>query len=137
MNNTEIRLSILCQYYKADFNGKGYGSREKNPEIRDVPKEILNANLGYLIEKKLINGKKIYFGRGIVASPTDITDHGIDVVESIMENSLDQLDTKASSDIKKEDSTSKRLEMFYEMCVKAPPMCEIAVKVTGAILENL
>jgi len=61
----------------------------------------------------------------------------MDIVEKIMNNSLDELDQEVTSEIKKEESTNKRLEKFYEKCVKVAPMCEVAVKVAGMVFANL
>ncbi|MGI0075655.1 MAG: hypothetical protein ACREA5_06900, partial [Nitrosotalea sp.] len=78
MNNDQIRLSILYQYYRAKFNGKDFGENEENLELSDIPHEILNANLDYLVEKRLINGTKEYTGAGVVIFTSDITASGID-----------------------------------------------------------
>lgn len=138
MNNDEIRLSILAQYYRAMFNGKGYGEREENPELKDIPKNIINANRVYLVDKNLINGQKHYSTNGgVVVTTSDITARGMDVIEKIMNTSLDSIDDSINSEIKQEDSTSKRFEKFYEKCVKIQPMCEIAVKVANTIFSNL
>lgn len=137
MNNDEIRLSILFQFYRAAFNGKGYGDREENPELKDIPHEVITPNLIYLVDKNLINGKKYYTSGGVHASTSDITAWGMDIVEKIMNNSLDELDQEVTSEIKKEESTNKRLEKFYEKCVKVVPMCEVAVKVAGMVFANL
>ena len=61
----------------------------------------------------------------------------MDIVEKIMNDSLDELEQDVSSEIRKEDLTNKRLEKFYEKCVKVAPMCDIAVKVAGIIFSGL
>jgi len=137
MNNDEIRLSILFQYYRAAFNGKGYGSREENPELKDIPYEVTTPNLAYLVDKNLINGSKSYTSGGVHVSTSDITAWGMDIVEKIMNDSLDELEQDVSSEIRKEDLTNKKLEKFYEKCVKVAPMCEVAVKVAGMVFANL
>ena len=137
MNNDEIRLSILFQYYRAAFNGKGYGDREENPELKNIPREVITPNQVYLVDKNLINGKKLYTSGGVSVSTSDITAWGMDIVEKIMNKSLDELDQDVSSEIMKEDLNNKKLDKFYEKCVKVALMCDIAVKVAGIIFSGL
>ncbi|MHB8545211.1 MAG: hypothetical protein ACYDAJ_00390 [Nitrosotalea sp.] len=137
MNNEQIRLSILSQYYRAKFNGKGYGEREENPELKNIPRETINANMEYLVDKGLINGKKTYVSGGIMVSPTDITARGMDVVENILKQSLEKLDQNVISEIKKESSTNKKLDKLFEISSKAEPVLEIVVKIAGMIFSNL
>ena len=77
MNNDEIRLSILFQYYRAMFNGKGYGTREENPELKDIPNNIIQANELYLVDKNLINGQKAYFRVLNIENNDVVIDQGI------------------------------------------------------------
>lgn len=137
MNNDEIRLSILSQYYRAAFNGKGYGREEENPELEGIPDAIINANTIYLIDKRLINGDKRYIGSGPIASPSDITAWGMDVVENIMNKSLNEMNNKVSKEIEKTDSTAGKFSKFYEKCIKVAPMCETAVKAAHLIFSSL
>lgn len=137
MNNDEIRLSILFQFYRAMFNGKSYGMREENTELKDIPRNIINANEIYLVDKNLINGTKTYTSGGVLVSTSDITAWGMDIVEKIMNVSLSKLDTSINLEMEKENSTDKKLQKFYEMCVKSAPMCEVAVKVAAIIFSSL
>lgn len=137
MNNDQIRLSILYQYYRAKFNGKGYGEREENKELKDVPREIINANLDYLVDKGLINGEKTYVSGGILVIGSDITARGVDVVENILNQSLENLEQSISLEIKKENTTNKKLDKLYEICTKAEPVLEIVLKIAGVIFSNL
>lgn len=137
LNNNEIRLSILCQYYRAAFNGKQYGINEENPELKDTPKNIVNANLGYLVDKDLINGTKTYTSGHIIVGATDITAHGMDVVEQIIDESSAELDPSIGAEISKETSTVQKMSRFYEKCVKIYPMCETAVKIAGSVFSSL
>lgn len=137
MDNDQIRLSLLCQYYRAMYNGKGYGQLEENPELVNIPDPIMTANLSYLVDKRLINGEKTYVSGGVIVTTSDITAWGMDVVENILNKTLDQLDQKVSSEINKEESTNKKLDKFYEICVNVQPMYDIAVKVAGLVFQHL
>jgi hypothetical protein len=136
MNNDQIRLSILYQYYRAMFNGQR--DRLENPELKDIPDTVINANLVYLLDKGLINGGKSYSDDGqAYATPIDITARGMDVVENILNQSLEKLDQNVSSEIKKESTTNKKLDKLYEKCAKVEPVLEIVVKIAGMIFSNL
>lgn len=136
MNNDEIRLSILIQYYKAMFNSGGYGRDEKNDELKEISSNVINANMVYLIDKQLINGSKDYVSSGVIVTPADITARGMDVVEKIMKDSLESIDQKYASEIQKESQTDKKLNVFYEKCIKIYPMCETVVKIASIIFSN-
>ena len=137
MNSTEIRISILFQYYRAAFNGKGYGEREENPQLTETPKNVINANLNYLIDKGLINGNKHYFNEEIVPITTDITAYGMDVVEKIMENALPELEVEVKTEIESQTQTDQKVNSLYEKCVKIAHMCEVVVNVAGPIFAAL
>lgn len=137
MNNDQIRLSILSQYYRAKFNGKGYGSKEENLELKEIPHEIINANLEYLVDKGLINGKKSYTTGGIIVFPSDITARGMDIIEKILNQSLTELDQNISAEIKKESTTNKKLDKLSEISAKAEPVLNILINVAGMIFSNL
>lgn len=137
MNNDQIRLSILSQYYRAKFNGKDFGENEENLELKNIPPETINANLGYLVEKRLINGKKEYTGAGVVIFTSDITAYGIDIVERILNQSLPELDQNVSSEIKQESTTDKKFNKLYEISAKVEPVLNIVINVTGMIFSNL
>ena len=137
MNNDEIRLSILCQHYRAMFNGKSYEIGEENPELGEIPRNIIKANKAYLVDKNLINGRKIYFGKELIVLTSDITAWGMDVVEKIMNTSINELDSSVSTEINQEDSPYKKFEKFCEKCVKSASMCEVVVKVANMIFSGL
>ena len=137
MNNNEIRLSILVQYYRAAFNGKGYGEEEENDELEGISSVVINANRIYLIDKQLINGSKNYYSGRVMAIGTDITAHGMDIVEKIMDDSLEDIDQKYASEIQMESQTDKKLDKFYEKCIKITPICETVGKIAGTIFSAL
>lgn len=138
MNNDQIRLTILHQYYKAMFDGKGQTEIKDNYGLKDIPQTVINANLIWLIDKRLINGERRYASNGqVFAITSDITAWGMDVVESILNQSVEKLDPTITSEIKNETTTNKKFDKLYEMCVKVEPVFEIVAKVAGLIFTNL
>ena len=132
VNNDEIRLSILCQYYRARYSGK---IRPAKLDLDGVDHATVDANMGYLVGKGLINGKTNYTSGGNVFVTTgDITYRGTEVVEDIMKRSLHELEPAIRDEIKGEESDGKMLDKLYEKCVKSAPVCEVVVKVAHAIL---
>lgn len=137
MNTDQIRLSILFQYYRAMFDGQR-GSLEQNLALKDIPYEIINANLVWLLDKQLINGQKRYADDGRVhVIPIDITANGMDIIEKILNQSLTELDQNISSEIKKENTLMEKLDKLSEICTKIQPVFEIVVKIAGMIFSNL
>ena len=137
MNNDEIRLAILCEFYNALHNEKSYGEINKIEEIKGVPNSIINANLVYLIDKGLIHGEIEYTSSGVIPFGTRITAHGMDIVEEIVKRSEDKVDPKISEELKKKSVTSEKVLKFTELCVRAASMCKTAVEVTHDILIGL
>ena len=134
MNNDEIRLLILCQYYRAKFSGKIDEIKSVNTETKDRDKMARNVNLGYLVDKGLINGKTQYLPNGATIVITrDITAWGIDAVENIIKKSLNDLKPEIRDEIKKAGSTYKMLDKLYEKCIQNVHMCEAVVKAANAI----
>ena len=132
MNNDEIRLSILCQYYKARYAGK---TKPARLELDGVDHSTVDANMGYLVGKGLINGKSNYTsGMNVFVTTGDITYLGMEVVEDILKTSLGELEPNIRDEIEKEKSDGKMIGKLYEKCVKSAPVCEAVVKVTHVIL---
>ena len=137
MNNNEIRLSLLCHFYKAKFRGNCFLLEDEDKEIGNIDEMVLEANLGYLVEKNLINGKKRYKDDDVLVITQDITAHGMDVVEKIMDQSLDKLDSSIKLEISKEEFPIKKFDKFYEKCIKSAPMWEVLIKVANGIFPSL
>ena len=137
MDNDEIRLSILSHYYRLMFDGKEHERRTNDPELEGVSSIVISANQSYLMDKGLLEGEKIRSRAGMVVFCSGITAWGMDIVEKIMKDSLESIDDSISSEIKKEDSTSKRFDKFYEKCIKVAPIFENVIKIAGPILSNL
>jgi len=137
LNNDEIRLTIICEFYNALHSDKSYGNVRDITEIQQVSPSIIEANVVYLIDKGLIEGKIHYTTGGIHTSPTRITAHGIDIVEEIVKQSEKKLETEISEKLKEKNVTAEKVLKFTELCVKAASMCQTAVNITHGILTGL
>jgi len=137
-DNDKIRLSILSQFYRAMFNGEGAPNVKDNPELKGIPEPTITANLVYLYDKGLINGKKVHADNGrVFVFTSDITARGMDIVEMIVNQSIDKLEPPVSVEIKKESSTPKKLEKLNEVSQKYSPIFDVVIKVAGVIFSNL
>jgi len=137
LNNDEIRLAILCEYYNAIHSEKSYGNVRDITELQGVNSSVLNANLVYLIDKDLMLGETYYTSGGIHASGSRITARGIDIVEEIVKQSENKVDPKISDELKKKSVTAEKVLKFTELCVKAASMCQTAVNVAHGIFTGL
>lgn len=138
IDNNQIRLSILSQFYMAMFNGEGGPRVNDNPELKGISEPVITANLVYLLDKGLINGEKRYAdsGRAVVFT-SDITAKGMDIIESIINQSIDKLEPQISAEIKTENTTPKRFEKLNDVCQKNAPILDVVIKVAGIIFSNL
>ena len=136
MNNDEIRLSVLCQCYMSKFGGAKSVYPEKL-ELQDVDEITRDVNLEYLMDKGLLVGGKLRGNHRTMITAVNITAWGMDVVEDIVNRSLDELEPGLRQEVEKEGDTHKRLNTLYEKCVKSAPVCEAVAKVAHAILVAL
>jgi len=137
LNNDEIRLAILCEFYNALHSEKNYGEVDKIEELKDVSGNIVDANLVYLIDKRLIHGEVNYFTAGIHPFGSRITAHGMDIVEEIVKRSENKVESKISDELKKKSETAEKVLKFTELCVKVASMCQTAVDVAHGIFTAL
>ena len=85
MNNQEIRLVLLAQYYQAMFTINECGSLPLDPRLRGILGPVINANKFYLIKKGLIDGRIHNMGPQMYPILSNITVHGMDVIEEIID----------------------------------------------------
>ena len=129
MNRSELRFRVLLEYYK-DMHAEHI---EKNATMRvqkmDPPRSEINAAKLWLIESDYVIGSPIpYAGSSIpMGSITRINNHGVDYVESVMDEVFTQLPEKFSN-IKKLSKT-EQINQFTEKCLDHPigkEICRIA-----------
>lgn len=136
MINTEIRLAILAHYYEALYSEQGMGNEIK--QLKNLSDAEISVNKIYLIDKKLIEGDLEYIDSGRpMVFVSRITAHGMDIVEKIMNESLDEFNPNDRSEMQKEFQTNNRFDKFYKKSIQVGTMIEIVVKVANQILPAL
>jgi hypothetical protein len=138
MDNDQIRLSILRQFYNSMYTGQGHPNVRNNPELAGILEPVIEANVLYLWDKGLIEGEKVVEdgGRSFVVT-SDITSRGMDVVESIVNRSLSEIKPDVSKEIKEETTPNGKLDKLYEACKKATPVAETVMSIVRLILSGL
>jgi len=137
LNNDEIRLAILCEFYNALHSDKSYGEVRDINQLKKESPSIIDANVIYLTDKGLIEGEISYTTGGIHPTPSRITAHGMDIVEEIVKRSENEVETEISEKLKEKNITAEKVLKFTELCVKAASMCQTAVNITHGILMGL
>ena len=93
MNDKQIRLEILLDYYKAMRNQTIIPGQENSEKLRDIDRKDYQFNYGHLIKHHLLNGESHFSTDGIEHfSPTGgITEHGLDIVETFVEKCVENV----------------------------------------------
>ena len=134
MENDEIRLRILCEFYNAIFQKESNHPSGLTSKLCITHEEENAANL-WLIDKNLLDGNIDYAGTHVLASPSRITAWGMDKVEEIMDKTFTELNEKTpefQSGTKKEKITK-----FLTKCLgsDAIPACKIALEISSNVLN--
>lgn len=132
MDNHEIRLVLLAQYYRVMFTTNEYGSLPLDPLLKGISGPVIYANMVYLIDKGLIDGR-IHYGSTVYPILNRITAHGVDAIEEIMDKSLVKMGTEEASEIKAEHDPGTKFSKFCDLCIKAAPLCETVANVARAV----
>lgn len=136
MENNEIRLRILCEFYNALF-------QEENQHPNDVSKKLgvsteeENAGYLWLIDKNLLEGNVEYAGSSILAIPNRITAGGMDRVEAIMDKTFIEIKEKTKEFDK--GTKKEKITKFMKKCLSNDatiPACKIALEIASSILGS-
>ena len=57
LNDKQIRLEILLDYYKAMRNQTGIPHQENNEKLKNIDRREYNFNYGYLVKHNLVHGQ--------------------------------------------------------------------------------
>ena len=134
MDRRELRFRILFEYYRLHHERKDYNPSEleyKNLGLNET--EILSAE-NYLIETGHLRGKNEEFGglRYPIPSIVDIAVKGIDLVEKIMDEVLEEVDiVEDSSSV----GTTQKITLFASKCLKNPITEQICIKAFEIIVS--
>ena len=132
VDNHEIRLVLLAQHYRAMFESNECGSLPPDPQLKGISRAVINANMYYLIDKGLMDGRVQYQGPHMFPFFSKITAHGMDVIEGIMDKSLQAMRTREAIEISKEHDPGTKFGKFYDLCMRAAPFCDTVASVARA-----
>ena len=87
MNDNEIRMHILFDFYNASRNQTKIPVQQDNKTLKEISKKDYDFNLTYLVKKELLRGSMHYGHTCIenVALTGGITGDGLDVVERFVD----------------------------------------------------
>ncbi len=121
--NEEIRLVLLSQYYKELY--QEVGIEAKIESLENVDGNKINANLIWLIDHHLLEGIVEYTGAGPIAFVSRISGLGMDVIEKMVRELTDKLDTRISNQIKVKESKEDRAIVFIDLCIKVTQLSNV------------
>ena len=136
MENNEIRLRILCEFYNALFQEENQHPSNISKKL-GVSTEEENAGYLWLIDKNLLVGDIEYAGSSILAIPSRITAGGMDRVEAIMDKTFIEIKEKTKEFDK--GTKKEKITKFMKKCLSNDatiPACKIALEIASSILGS-
>jgi len=141
LDRTELRLRILSIYYE-DFHGDENTLPDPEKIVDELPvsKTEINAAKVWLIDSGYLNGENA----GSLGSRTPmpfisrINNFGINVVESIMDETFLQVEPKFENFTKL--SKAEKIKIFIEKCLRNPlteEICKVALATATEQLKNM
>lgn len=114
MNDKQIRLEILLDYYKAMRNQSRIPYQEDNEKLREIDKRDYEFNYGYLVKHDLVQGDIDRSDDGIeYFTPNGgITGHGMDIVEIFIDGCVENVEKVENKII---DKTLSNLNKIIEL----------------------
>jgi len=141
MDRTELRLRILSIYYE-DFHGDENVLEDPEKLIEKLPvsKTELNAAKVWLVDSGFVNGENTgsLGSRTPIAFVSRINSVGINIVESIMDETFLQVELKLENFEKL--SKSEKIRIFIEKCLRNPiteEICKIALRTASEQLKSI
>lgn len=134
MENNEIRLRILCEFYNALFQKENQHPSDISKKL-GVSTEEENAGYLWLIDKNLLEGDIEYAGSCILAIPSRITAGGMDRVETIMDKTFIEIKEKTKEFDK--GTKKEKITKFMKKCLSNDatiPACKTALEIASLIL---
>ncbi|MGI0083331.1 MAG: hypothetical protein ACREAG_08525 [Nitrosopumilaceae archaeon] len=147
MNHEEIRFKILDNLYRRFFESGGtdysYGERIASESgLSDLDLKLINAEIRYLEGKGFvkIDAYADDGTPGLIA----ITSFGCDVVEKIVDRSMNELSTESSDikikekidELKREQSPSERTTKIVDWAMQMPDAIFTLLNIAKTFLGN-
>jgi len=136
MENNEIRLRILCEFYNALFQKEDQHPSGISKKL-GISTEEENAGHLWLIDKNLLDGVVEYAGSYVLASPHRITAYGMDRVEAIMDKTFIEIKEKTEEFDK--GTKKEKITKFMKKCLSNDatiPACKTALEIASSILGS-
>lgn len=138
MNDKEIRLLIISKFYKAAKEGKWYINKNEDEALAKISDIDYCFNCYYLIEKYILKGDvRATTGGEVHPTVFRISAGGIDVIDEIVDNSIENLQKEENLEIEASISTTEKFTKFYDRCVGGTSMCKFALDMLDKILTNI
>ena len=119
----KIRTIILFEEYN-----RLYGQSENStlhqyalPELTDIPNEIIDANMIYLIDERLVRGVVEQAGPNSFPSITRINSTGMRLVEQLVEKSAQEI-PEVNESLKDIVTIKERATKYVTNCLSNPAL---------------
>lgn len=138
MDNNEIRLRILCEFYDVLFKKDDQHPERLHKKLK-ISMEEENAAYVWLIDKNLLEGIIEYPGSYVLASPNRITAHGMDIVENIVDDTFKKLKENKIEVIELESKKDKFFKFMKKCLTETVPdmACKYAIESGTVWLDSL
>ena len=114
MNDKELRLKVLSILYQAAKEMKPTPGTIKDERLEGISLEEYAWTSYYLIEHNLVRGEITSTRAGASAWAGRITGHGIDIIENLIDKSIEQVEENKISFTNK---SSPYLEKLLELTI--------------------
>ena len=116
MNDNQIRLEILLDYYKAMRNHTGFPNQVDNEKLKEIDENDYDFNRLYLQKHDLVEGEIFRDDDGAeFFSPTGgITAKGMDIVEKFIDGCIENIEKTENKIIEK---TLSNLEKIMKLVI--------------------
>lgn len=114
MNDKELRLKVLSILYQSAKEGTSLPGTIRDERLEGITIEEYQWTSYYLIEHHLSHGKILSTNAGALAWAGRITGHGIDIIENLINKSIENVEENKISFISK---SSPYLDKLLELTI--------------------
>jgi hypothetical protein len=137
LNDNQIRLEILLDYYKAMRNQTGIPEQEDNEKLREIDEKDYEFNYGYLVKHDLVKGEITPSDDGIeYFTPNGgITGYGMDVVERFIDGCVENTEKVENKIIDKTLSTLDKIMELATIWTANPDLYQKAWELLSSLIS--
>lgn len=137
LNDNQIRLEILLDYYKSMRNQTGIPRQENNEKLRELDKKDYAFNYGYLVKHSLVKGEINYSDNGIECfTPSGgITGVGMDIVEKFIDGCVESTEKIKNKIIDKTLSTLEKIVELTTIWASNPDLYQQAWELLSSLIS--